>query len=278
VPIIDVAELAAELAQPDPPTLIDVRWRLGGPPGRDDYVAGHIPGAAFIDLDLDLCGLPGAGGRHPLPDPYHLEDALRLAGVRTGHPVVVYDGGDSLPAARAWWTLRWAGHEAVRVLDGGFAGWVAAGQPVETGAPPVAAGDFEVVPDSRPVLDADGAEALPETGVLVDARVPPRYRGEVEPIDPVPGHIPGAVNLPMQRLVDGDGRLLPPDELRAIFAEAGIRGTGLPIGAYCGSGVTAAHTVLALAVAGFDDVALYVGSWSNWVDDPLRPIATGEGT
>ena len=137
MPIIDVAELAAELAQPDPPTLIDVRWRLGGPPGRDDYVAGHIPGAAFIDLDLDLCGLPGAGGRHPLPDPYHLEDALRLAGVRTGHPVVVYDGGDSMPAARAWWTLRYFGHEDVRVLDGGYRAWAAGGRGTSTeGASP----------------------------------------------------------------------------------------------------------------------------------------------
>lgn len=275
--IIDVFELAQSLDSAVAPTVIDVRWRLGGPPGRGDYVAGHIPGAAFIDLDLDLCGPPGSGGRHPLPDPDHLEDVLRAAGVRTAHPVVVYDGGDGLAAARAWWTLRWAGHERVRVLDGGFAAWVAAGQPVEPGQPAISPGDIVVRPDSRPVLDADAAELLAQRGTLLDARVPPRFRGETEPIDPVAGHIPGAVNLPMDRLVAGDGRLHPADELRAIFAAAGV-GSGEPVGAYCGSGVTAAHTLLALAVAGVEDVGLYVGSWSNWVDDPLRPIATGEHT
>jgi thiosulfate/3-mercaptopyruvate sulfurtransferase len=279
VAIIDVPELADALGSADPPTVIDVRWRLGGPPGQAEYVVGHIPGATFLDLEADLCGPPGAGGRHPLPDPDDLEASLRAAGVRSGHPVVVYDGAEGQAAARAWWTLRWAGHEQVRVLDGGYAAWTAAGQPVETGEPPTRAGDIEVVPDSVAVLDADGAEALARTGLLLDARVPPRYRGETEPIDPVAGHIPGAVNLPMGRLVAGDGRLLPADELREAFGAAGVRpGSATPVGAYCGSGVTAAHTLLALAVAGVDDVALYVGSWSNWVDDPLRPIATGEGT
>jgi thiosulfate/3-mercaptopyruvate sulfurtransferase len=287
VAIIDVPELAGALDSADPPTLIDVRWRLGGPNGPDEYVAGHIPGAAFLDLEADLCGPAGAGGRHPLPDPDHLEAVLRAAGARSGHPVVVYDaaqadGASGQAAARAWWTLRWAGHEQVRVLDGGYAAWTAAGQPVESGQPPIRAGDIEVVPDSRPVLDADAAEAMAQHGLLLDARVGPRYRGETEPIDPVAGHIPGAVNLPGARLLAGDGRLLPPDELRAVFAEAGVRPGGLEpvgatVGAYCGSGITAAHTLLALSVAGVDDVALYVGSWSNWVDDPLRAIATGEG-
>jgi thiosulfate/3-mercaptopyruvate sulfurtransferase len=279
VAIIDVSELAAALDSADPPTVIDVRWRLGGPSGQGDYVVGHIPGAAFLDLDQDLCGPPGAGGRHPLPDPDHLEDALRAAGVRAGHPVVVYDGAQGPAAARAWWTLRWAGHEQVRVLDGGYPAWVAGAHRVETGEPAIRPGDIDVVPDSRPVLDADAAEELAQHGRLIDARVPSRYRGETEPIDPVAGHIPGALNLPMDRLLAGDGRLRPADELRAIFAGSGIVPDGPDaIGAYCGSGVAGAHTLLALAVAGVDDVALYVGSWSNWVDDPLRPIATGEPT
>jgi thiosulfate/3-mercaptopyruvate sulfurtransferase len=263
----------------DPPTVIDVRWRLGGPPGRDEYVAGHVPGASFLDLDRDLSGQPGAGGRHPLPEPHGLEAALRGAGVRSGHPVVAYDAGDGQAAARLWWTLRWAGHENVRVLDGGYAAWVAAAGPIETGEPPTRDGDIVVAPGRRPVLDADAAEELAHAGVLIDARIGPRYRGETEPVDPVAGHIPGAVNLPAAQLGGPDGRLLPAERLRQVFADIGVRSDGAAkVGAYCGSGVTAAHTVLALSVAGIDDAALYVGSWSNWVDDPLRPIASGDNT
>lgn len=277
VALIDVSTLDRLLASGDPPTVIDVRWRLGGPPGREEYVGGHIPGAAFLDLDNDLCGTPGSAGRHPLPEPYDLEDALRAAGVRTGALVVAYDAGEGQAAARLWWTLRWAGHEEVRVLDGGYAAWIAAGRPTESGEPPVGRGDIVVRPGSRPVLDGDAAEALAHIGVLLDARVAPRYRGETEPIDPVAGHIPGAVNLPAARLTGPDGRLRVADELREFFAEVGIRpGEATKVGAYCGSGVTAAQTVLALSVAGFDAAALYVGSWSNWVDDPLRPVATGD--
>jgi thiosulfate/3-mercaptopyruvate sulfurtransferase len=279
VALIDVFTLDQLLASGDPPTVIDVRWRLGGPPGRDEYLAGHIPGAAFLDLDRDLCGAPGSAGRHPLPEAYQLEDVLRAAGVRAGALVVAYDTGDGQAAARLWWTLRWAGHEQVRVLDGGYAAWVAAGRPTESGEPPIDGGDIDVRPGSRPVLDGDAAEALAHGGVLLDARIAPRYRGETEPIDPVAGHIPGAVNLPAARLTGADGRLRAADELREIFAEVGLRpGAATKIGAYCGSGVTAAQTVLALSVAGFDDAALYVGSWSNWVDDPLRPVATGDGS
>jgi thiosulfate/3-mercaptopyruvate sulfurtransferase len=279
VVLVDVPTLAAELAAPDPPTVIDVRWRLGGPPGRDDYVAGHVPGASFLDLDRELCGQPGAGGRHPLPDPYDLEASLRRAGVRTGHPVVAYDAGDGQAAARLWWTLRWAGHENVRVLDGGYAAWVAAGHPAQAGESPGKDGDFVVEPGQRPVLDADAAEELAQAGVLIDARIGPRYRGETEPVDPVAGHIPGAVNLPAAQLTGEDGRLLPAERLRQVFADLAVRSdAAAKVGAYCGSGVTAAQTVLALSVAGIDDAALYVGSWSNWVDDPLRPIASGDNT
>lgn len=272
--LIDVPTLAQRLASADPPTVIDVRYRLGGPPGHQDYLEGHIPGASFLDLDAQLAGPPGPEGRHPLPDPDALEKALRGAGVRTGHQVVVYDDGDGAPAARLWWTLRWAGHDTdVSVLDGGYAAWTAQGRPVEPGEAVPRPGDVSVRPGQLPVLDADAAADVARRGVLLDARVAPRYLGEVEPIDPVAGHIPGAVNVPAARLTYDDGRLRPPDELRKIFVEAGV-GRG-PVGAYCGSGVTAAHTVLALHQAGFTDAALYVGSWSNWVADPHRPVATG---
>lgn len=271
--LLDVTTLATALASADPPTVVDVRWRLGGPPGRDDHVAGHVPGAAFLDLDRDLCGPPGAGGRHPLPRPEALQEALRAVGVRTGRPVVAYDDGDGTAAARLWWTLRWAGHDAVRVLDGGYAAWVAAGHPVEPGSLQPAPGDITVSPGRMPVLDADGAAARAKDGVLLDVRVPARFRGETEPVDPVAGHIPDAVNLPLSELAGPGGRLRSADELRARLAEAGIQG-GTPVGAYCGSGVGAAQMVLALTVAGVPDPALYVGSWSEWVTDASRPVAT----
>jgi thiosulfate/3-mercaptopyruvate sulfurtransferase len=273
VTLIDVRTLAATLARADPPTVLDVRWRLAGPPAKADYLNGHIPGAVFIDFDLDLCGPPGAGGRHPLPDPDALQGVLRAAGVRAGNPVVAYDDGDGQAAARLWWTLRWAGHQAVQVLDGGYAAWVAAGRPVEPGEVRPAPGDVTVEPGHAKVLDAAGAAALARAGVLLDARVGPRFRGETEPVDPVAGHIPGAVNLPTGELAQADGRLRSPAELRSRFAAAGID-AGTVTGAYCGSGVSAAHTVLALTVAGLPDAALYVGSWSHWVTDPARPVET----
>lgn len=249
-------------------TVLDVRWRLGAPPGLDDYLKAHIPGAAFLDLDRDLCGRPGAGGRHPLPDPAVLREALRAAGVRSDRAVVTYDHGDGMAAARAWWTLRWAGHRRVRVLDGGFAAWQAASGPVVGGVEAVERGDFEVEPGGMPVLTAAEAAALAQRGVLLDARVPQRYRGETEPIDAVAGHIPGARNLPYSELVNADGTMRA--DLRAILPLGATE-----IGAYCGSGVTAAHTVLALHQAGREDAALYVGSWSEWIADRDRPIATG---
>lgn len=275
-PLVEVDRLAAELDRADPPALLDVRWRLTGPPGRDDYLAGHLPGAVFVDLDTALCGPPGAGGRHPLPDPAALQAALRAAGVRAGHPVVVYDGGDGLAAARAWWTLRWAGHRPVRLLHGGYPAWVAAGQPVSTVAPAPASGDVEVRPGDLPVLDAGQAAALAtaDDAVLLDVRAAPRYRGEVEPIDPVAGHVPGAANLPATEYVGPDGRFPAADVLRERFAAVGATGAR-SVGAYCGSGVTAAQAVLALHLAGRPDAALYVGSWSNWVADPTRPVASG---
>jgi len=265
-PLVGVATLASAVTDPDPPVVLDVRWRLGGPPGRLDYDKGHIPGAVFLDLDTDLCGPPGAGGRHPLPDPEVLQQVLRAAGVRAGHPAVAYDDGTGPSAARTWWTLRWAGHDTVSVLDGGYPAWVTAGQPVTTEVPRPPAGDITVRPGGMPVLDADGAAAFASDphGVLIDVRVGPRYRGETEPVDPVAGHIPGAVNLPSAPLPD----------LAARFASAGVT-DATRVGTYCGSGVVAAHAILALHLAGRPDAALYVGSWSNWITDPSRPVGTG---
>lgn len=286
-PLIDVATLAAAVTGATPPTLLDVRWRLGGPPGAGEYAAGHLPGAVFLDLDTQLCGPPGPRGRHPLPDPDRLTAVLRVAGVRAGHPVVVYDAGDGQPAsqsaARVWWTLRWAGQEPVRVLDGGYAAWVAAGHPVTTEPPgpgpgpvPVPGpGDVTVRPGGLPVLDAAGAAELAAGGVLIDVRAPERYRGEQEPIDPVAGHIPGAVNLPTTTHLTETGQWRDAGQIRSRLAELGVD-RAAPVGAYCGSGVNAAHTVLALHRAGRTDAALYVGSWSQWVTDPDRPVATGQ--
>ena len=275
-PLIDVTALAQALAGADRPAVLDVRWRVGGPPGIGDYLAGHLPGAAFVDMDHDLAAPPGPGGRHPLPGAGAYQAAMRRAGVRDGRPVVLYDENDSLAASRAWWTLRYFGHEQVRVLDGGYRAWVAAGQPVSGGPGAIVPGDFTARPGHMPLLGADGAAALARTGRLLDARAGERYRGEIEPIDPVAGHIPGAISAPTAGNVTGDGHFRSAAELTRRFAALGIVAGREPasVGAYCGSGVTAAHEVLALGIAGIP-AALYIGSWSNWVADPGRPIATG---
>ena len=271
-PLIEAAELGRLLAGPRPPVLLDVRWRLGGPPGLDDYRRGHLPGARFVDLDRDLAGPPGPG-RHPLPEAGAFAAAMRRCGVGSDRPVVVYDAADSQSAARAWWLLGYFGHGDVRVLDGGLRAWELAGLPLITEVPEAGGGDFTPRPGGRRLIDAEGAARLARDGVLLDARAGARFRGESEPIDPVAGHIPGARNAPTAANVDGDGRFLDPDRLRHRFNESGA-GPGVEVGAYCGSGVTAAHEVLALAVAGYD-AALYVGSWSDWITDPARPVATG---
>ncbi|MEV5811897.1 sulfurtransferase [Streptomyces mutabilis] len=276
--IISASELAKELAGGDPPVLLDVRWQLstaaagGAPPfdGRAEYAAGHLPGAVFVDLDKELASAPGAGGRHPLPDVAEFGAAMRRAGVSSGRPVVVYDGGQGWAAARAWWLLRWAGHPNVRVLDGGLPSWEA---PLSTDVAVPTEGDFTPEPGGAGLLDADGAAALARSGVLFDARAGERYRGEVEPIDPVGGHIPGAVSAPTADNVAADGRFLPAEELRRRFEALGAT-EGEAVGVYCGSGVSGAHEVLALAVAGIP-AALYVGSWSEWSADPSRPVAVG---
>ncbi|MEV5424398.1 sulfurtransferase [Streptomyces cellulosae] len=275
--IISASELADALRSERPPVLLDVRWQLStaagsGQPfdGRAAYASGHIPGAVFVDLDRELASAPGPRGRHPLPDLEVFGAAMRRAGVSVGTPVVAYDGGIGWAAARAWWLLRWTGHPDVRVLDGGLPAWDG---PLETEAPTPAEGGFVPKPAEGGVLDADGAAELARSGVLLDARAGERYRGEVEPIDPVGGHIPGALSAPTSENVDADGRFRPAAELRSRFGELGVT-PDVPVGVYCGSGVSAAHQVLALAIAGIP-AALYVGSWSEWSSDPERPVAVG---
>jgi thiosulfate/3-mercaptopyruvate sulfurtransferase len=274
--LVSPAALAGELASESAPVLLDVRWRLGGPPGLDSYREGHLPGAVFTDLDRDLAAPPGPAGRHPLPDPAVFTGAMRAAGVSQDRPVVVYDDRDATAAARAWWLLRYHGHQNVRVLDGGYQAWLAAGLSVTQADPATKPGDFTARPGHMPVLDATGAQDVAETGLLLDARSRERYRGEHEPVDPVAGHIPGAVSAPTAGNVNPDGTFRDAAELTARFAV--LAGQADPrtetVGAYCGSGVTAAHEVLALALAGIP-AALYVGSWSNWITDPARPVATG---
>jgi thiosulfate/3-mercaptopyruvate sulfurtransferase len=281
-PLIDADALASALADPDAsvrPAVLDVRWDLMNGPRPDIYRQAHIPRAAFVDLDRDLAAEHGDGrrGRHPLPDPDTFIQAMRAAGVSNARPVVTYDDAGGTIAARAWWLLRHYGHENVAVLDGGLPAWTAAGHPSSAEIEDNAPGDFTGQPGHMPTLDADQAAALAENpgqGVLLDARLPERFTGASEPVDPRGGHIPGARNRSTRDNVDSGGRFLDPATLRRAFAALGAT-PDATVGAYCGSGVTAAHEVLALQRAGIE-AALYPGSWSEWSNDPDRPVATGD--
>jgi len=270
--LIQPEELSDLLGSATPPVVLDVRWRLNTPSRYPEYLASHVPGARWCDLETDLADPPGIRGRHPLPDPTRLQVRFAQWGIHPRSSVVVYDLDDSVAAARAWWVLRWAGLDNVRVLDGGWAAWLAFGGPQSPDLPTSGGGTASVVPDSIDSLSADDVEWLAGNGTLIDVRAPERFRGELEPIDPVAGHIPGAVNLPTTLNVTASGTFLPPAELAQRFAGLSDRG---PIAIYCGSGVTAAHTVLALHELGID-AALYPGSWSEWITDPEHPISTGE--
>ena len=268
--LVEPEALAAELGA-GRLVLLDDRGSITGPPGRPGYEAGHVPGAVFVDLETELSGPPGDGGRHPLPDPAAFGATLRAAGVDDDSRVVVYDGATSLYAARLWWLLTDAGHADVRVLDGGYAGWVAAGLPVETGPGPAPGhGSFVARPGQRERVGAAELEADPAAYALVDVRSPERFRGEVEPIDPVAGHIPGAVNRPATRLLDERSRFRPAAEVTAELA-----GVDRPV-YYCGSGITAAQALLAAEAAGLEGGRIYPGSWSDWIRDPAHPVATGD--
>lgn len=273
--LIEPAELAALLEAGDAPVLADVRWTLNGPPGRPEFETGHLPGAQYVDLERQLSGPPGPGGRHPLPAVAVFQSAMRAIGVRGDRPVVVYDAATAQAAARLWWLLTDAGHPAVRVLNGGLAAWRAAGRPTEPGpARTVALGDFLARPGQRRQVTGDEIAAGLAGGsapLLVDVRAPERFRGASEPIDPVAGHIPGAVNLPAAGNQDPNGRFLDPAAIERRYAAVGVDADTV---LYCGSGVTAAQSLLALESTG-RTAAIYPGSWSDWIRDPRHPVATG---
>lgn len=271
--LISADELARRLDAGEPTTLLDVRWELAQPDGTAAYGRGHLPGAVYVSLDDDLTdhSVPGRG-RHPLPSGPALQAAARRWGVRSGVPVVVYDDWNRAGSSRAWWVLTAAGIPDVRILDGGLSAWQGE---LHSGAVTPEPGDVTVANDdlyaaARRTVTADQAAAA---AVLLDARAPERYRGDVEPVDAVAGHIPGALNAPSTALLGEDGALLPDADLIRWFEELGVRADS-EVAVYCGSGVTAAVTVAALAAVGVD-AALFPGSWSQWSSEPDRPVATG---
>jgi thiosulfate/3-mercaptopyruvate sulfurtransferase len=256
--LVDAAWLSQRL---ETVVVVDCRFALGRPgAGEEGYLAGHVPGAAFLDLDRDLAAPPGERGRHPLPAAEEFEGAARRAGVRAGAHVVAYDEAGEGGAARLWWLLRHFGHARVSVLDGALDGWRSAGLPLATGPVRVAPGDFRARAREDDTVEAE--DLLAADRLLLDARAPERYRGEVEPIDPVAGHIPGARNAPFAELVPG-GAFLDADELRERLQRAGAA-PDTELVAYCGSGVTACTLVLAAELAGLGPARLYPGSWSEW--------------
>lgn len=276
--LVEVEQLAATLDDPDL-VVIDCRFDLLDPEaGRKQYAEAHIPGARYASLDDDLAREPGPDdGRHPLPHPEDFAARLEALGVSNSSFVVAHDEGAGAIAARLWWMLRWLGHERVAVLNGGLAAWRASTLPMTDRSPPFGRGSFvpERVNADWTVSVSNLEDSLGAGNVVFDARAAPRYRGDHEPIDPVAGHIPGAENLPFSECLADDGRLLPPPELRTVFANA-MRGRDADqVIAMCGSGVTACHLLLAMNRAGIGDGRLYVGSWSEWIRNPERPIATG---
>ncbi|EGV20201.1 sulfurtransferase [Thiocapsa marina] len=280
--LVDASTLLAGIVDPDL-RLFDCRFSLADPDaGRRAYAEGHLPGAAYADLDAHLSSPIGANtGRHPLPDPASLADWLGKCGVSATTRVVVYDDAGGGFAVRLWWLLRWIGHDRVALLDGGLQAWIAAGgtltravhrhEPAELIARPE---------DTRWITtEALAAElAADPTGgrlTLIDARAPERFRGEQEPIDPVAGHIPGAINLPLTENLDADGRFLSADRLRERFTRSIGQAPPSSIVHSCGSGVNACHNLLAMELAGLHGSRLYAGSWSEWIRSPERSVATG---
>lgn len=271
---ISVSEISQLLESDATVRLLDVRWSLARPnDGKSDYLAGHLPGAVFVDLSHELSDHDKPGqGRHPVPSIEALERDARGWGLNDGDTVVAYDESTGVPAARAWWLLRRAGLD-IRVLEGGYRAWVDAGLEVQTGEVQPAPGNITLSETRNDEISIDEAAAFADSGILIDVRAPERYRGEVEPIDPIAGHIPGAINIPTTNHLTDDGMLRDPDELRAQLRAAGVV-PGIPVAAYCGSGVTAAHTALVLAELGID-AKVFPGSWSQWSNTEGRPIATG---
>ncbi|KUM38448.1 sulfurtransferase [Arthrobacter sp. EPSL27] len=254
--------------------LLDVRWALGDPRGREHYLAEHLPGAVFVDLATELAGSADPSrGRHPLPSPEAFQASARSWGIRNGDAVVAYDDSGNLAAARVWWMLRNAGLQEVYLLDGGLAAWRAADFDVDSGEQHVEPGDVVLTDGGLPVVDAGQAASWGRQGLLLDARAGERYRGEFEPVDPRAGHIPGAVSAPTTDNLGADGKFLPAAALRERFTGLGVR-SDVPTAVYCGSGVTAAHEIAALAIAGFP-AALYPGSFSEWSNNESNDVVTG---
>ncbi len=262
--------------------ILDCRFALEDPDyGQRSYAEGHLAGAHFADLNRDLSApvVKGVTGRHPLPDPVRLVERLQAWGIDNDSDIVLYDDGPGAFAARAWWLLAWLGkRDGVFILDGGLKAWHAAGLPLSLDPPPAVAGQFSGEPDPELLLDAEQLrKRLGQTDLtLLDARGLPRFRGEVEPIDPVAGHIPGAQCAAFTDNLGEDGRFLPVDRLRQRFAEKLAGRSPEQLVAYCGSGVTACHNLFALCLAGYPLARLYAGSWSEWITDAQRPVATGD--
>jgi thiosulfate/3-mercaptopyruvate sulfurtransferase len=279
-PLVTVDWLAGRID--DPRTIVaDVRWYLQGKRGIDEYRAGHLPGAHFLDVDRDLSSLPGPGrpGRHPLPSAEQFRDVLARIGVRSDSVVVAYDDAGGAQAARLWWLLKYFGHDVGRVLDGGIQTWVERGDALDLASPtPTPAPALELRARPEMLVGKARVRAMVEQneGLILDARAPERFEGKVEPVDARPGHIPGAKSAPfVANLTRAGGPFRPRDELERHYAALGV-GKRSPVVAYCGSGVTACHDLVALAVAGHDDALLYEGSWGEWAGDPSLPAALGK--
>ena len=276
--LISTEELASRIGAPDL-VICDVRHDLAKPDtwGETQYRDGHVPGALFVHIDRDLSApMTGRNGRHPLPSPETAAATFARLGIAPGKQVVAYDQGAGAYAARLWWMLRWLGHDAVAVLDGGFAKWKGEDRPLTTAVETSRPAPF-AIRRVTPTVDVSGVMAsLPRRALLlIDARAPERFRGETEPLDPVAGHIPGARNRPFTLNLAPDGTFKHPAFLRAEF-EALLDGVGHDLVVHqCGSGVTACHNLLAMEIAGFEGTRLYPGSWSEWCADPARPVATG---
>jgi thiosulfate/3-mercaptopyruvate sulfurtransferase len=271
--LMDVQELQDRMTSGAQTILLDVRWSLGDPHGHEHYRAAHIPGAVYVDLESQLCAPGGPGlGRHPLPDRHALQEAARQWGLNDGDTVVAYDDSGNLAAARLWWLLRHAGFASITLLDGGLTAWRSAGFEVEGGDERHCVGNVRLTTGSMPVVSIEDLEEPTAVDVVLDARAGERFRGENEPVDPKAGHIPGAVSAPTTANLGADRRFLPADELRRRFAALGAdRGR---VAVYCGSGITAAHEIAALEVAGIRG-SLFPGSWSQWSTTEGLPVATG---